>query len=45
MDCWGLVIQLPFVGLLCVPLSGYIRLSLSSYITGCTTSGLALSMG
>ena len=44
MDCQGLVLQLSFVGLPCVPLSGYSHLSLSSYTTGCTTSRWALSL-
>ena len=39
MDCRGVVLQLSFIGLPCVPLSGYSCLSLSSYTTGCTTSG------
>ena len=44
MDCWDLVLQLPFVGLPCVPISGYSHLSLSSKTTGCTTPEQALSL-
>ena len=44
MNCRGLVIQLSFVGLSCVPLSGYSHLSLSSYTTGFTIFEWALSL-
>ena len=44
MDCCGLGLQLPFVGLpMCSPIR--VLLSQSEYLTtGCTTSGQAMSM-